>query len=314
MPYTLYSKPYKSPADLVVDQISKGLDVPANQQALAVETLTNINYYRFKIYLVPLIDPATDRYKSGASFKDALDLYRFDEELRTLLFSVIARIEVKLRTRLDQTVTAHLNDPFWYLDDANFSPKGRLDHAINSVRNKISASFQQSKAEFAQHYMGKYYNDKNSAYKQLPPFWMAAELATFGDILVLYKILDKSRFTLPAGKNALDHLAREFGAVNLHELNKWLILVRDVRNRCAHHSRTWNCNYPQPVMSFTATPAIPNRIYSLTMTLHHIDKSLNMSIDIKLPLLGLFKKFPSANYLKQSMGFPENWDHEPFWI
>lgn len=313
MPYTLYSKPYKSPSDLVADQTLKGLDVPANQQALAVETLTNINYYRFKIYLVPLIDPATGLYKSGSSFNDAIDLYRFDEELRTLLFSVIARIEVKLRTRLDQMVTAHLNDPFWYLDDVNFSPKGKLDSKIHGVRNKIASSFQQSKAEFAQHYMDKYYNDKNPAYKQLPPFWMAAELATFGDILILYRILDKSRFSLPAGKNKLDQLAQDFGAANLHELNSWLTLVRDVRNRCAHHSRTWNCNYLQPKMNF-ATPANKNKIYSLAMILHHIDKSLNLSVDIKVPLLGLFKKFSSASNLKQSMGFPENWDSEPFWI
>jgi abortive infection bacteriophage resistance protein len=297
----------------VAEQIAKGLDVPADQNALAIATLTNINYYRFKIYLVPLIDMTTDRYKYGASFKDALDLYRFDEELRSLLFSVIARIEVKLRTRLDQTVTSHLNDPFWYLDDANFSlPNGKLDGRVNSVRSKISASFQQSKAEFAAHYMGKYYNDKNPSYKQLPPFWMAAELATFGDILVLYKILDKKRFAVLSGKNKLDQLAQEFGASNMQELNSWLHLIRDVRNRCAHHSRTWNCNYPQPLMKFTS-PATTNTIYNLAMILHRIDQTLKLSVDIKDPLLGLFAKFPMADDLKRTMGFPLSWQTDNFW-
>jgi len=64
--------------------------------------------------------------------------------------------------------------------------------------------------------------------------------------IYLRPLLDKSSFSLPQNKNVLDNLSQAFGAKNLKELNSWLKLIRDVRNRVAHHSRVWNCNYREP--------------------------------------------------------------------
>jgi abortive infection bacteriophage resistance protein len=292
---------------------NKGLTI--NNINDAENLLKNINYYRFKIYLFPYLNSTSNLYHQGHSFEDGVQLYRFDEELRGILFSIIGKIEIKLRTRLDQTITSHTNNPFWYLDDQLFL-RGKI-HPINSFRSKLSATFQQSRAEFCTHFKKNYFNTTHPSFKQLPPFWTLAELTTFGNIQTLYASLDPQKFQGAQNSNKLRSLAREFGASNLSQLNNWITLTRDIRNRCAHHSRLWNCNYPEPqaiTSLLSIAPAHQNRIYLFVAMLHKMDNALSLSIQIKNLLVGLFNKYPAADQLKHSMGFPHAWQTDCFWI
>ena len=94
MAYTLYNKPYQSPQQLIATLQSKNIlfsDIPA-----AEKILSEINYYKFKMYLHPFLDPTLPKkYYVGTKFEDALALYRFDDKLRDILFSIIGRIEIK---------------------------------------------------------------------------------------------------------------------------------------------------------------------------------------------------------------------------
>ena len=135
---------------------------------------------------------------------------------------------------------------------------------LNSLRSKFSNYFQSSKLEFSSHYKASYFNNTNDDYKQLPPFWLLAELTTFGNIRTLYKLVDIKQFQVEQNKNALNLMANEFGAKNLGQLNSWLDLINDVRNHCAHHSRVWNRNYREPqgisrLLSSNCTPAHKSR-------------------------------------------------------
>lgn len=208
--------------------------------------------------------------------------------------------------------TSHTNNPFWYLDDSNF----RLN--IDGFRTRLASSFQRSKDEFSKHYKNNYFNDVNPNFKQLPPFWIAAELTTFGDIRALYNSVNKTAFVEMHNSNKLDTLAREFGANNLGQLNNWIDLIRDVRNRCAHHSRVWNCNYREPKgvlnkLSASHKPAHQNRIYLFAALLHIMDKHLQLNIDIKKPIQDLFVKYPAAQIKSISAGFPIHWSSDAFW-
>lgn len=312
MSYQIYGKPYKSPSDLVTHLANKGL-VIADPQA-AESLLGLISYYRFKIYLLPFIDGATGQYLQGTTIENGIDLYRFDDTLRDMLFSIIGRLEIKLRSRLDHVVAAHTQNPFWYLDDNLFSNEA----AINRARAQFASSFQESKAEFSIHYKSRYYNDINPNFKQLPPFWVIAELATFGNIQAIYGAINKSHFNGMQNSNALDSLAHEFGAKNLKELNNWMKLIRDVRNRCAHHSRVWNCNYREPstirnLLSPQYPPAHQNRLYLFVALLHHIGKALRLDLNLKQDFISLFAHYPASNTKKGSAGFPDLWENDPFW-
>ena len=45
-------------------------------------------------------DKANHIFKPGSRFEDVLALYNFDRKLRLLLFDVLERIEIALRTKL----------------------------------------------------------------------------------------------------------------------------------------------------------------------------------------------------------------------
>src|SRR5258708_37873527 len=96
-----YSKPPFSFEQHIALWQSRGLSVP--DTAEAIHHLKHIGYYRLCGYTLPFQikndntkPPHT--FKLGASFKDILNLYFFDRELRLLVMDAIERIEVSLRT------------------------------------------------------------------------------------------------------------------------------------------------------------------------------------------------------------------------
>lgn len=310
MPYQLYNKPYCAPRDLVTHIENQGLTI--QDKVMAESLLSDINYYRFKIYLKPFFNQADNQFHAGTTFENGVELYRFDDELRDILFSFIGRVEIKLRSKLDQVVTCQTQNPFWYLDDASFSNT----NAIFGLRNILASQFQNSKDDFSIHFKQNYYNDTNPNFKQLPPFWMIGELTTFGNVVSLYKSIDKGIFNDQPNPNKLDILAREFGAKNLRQINDWIRAIKDVRNRCAHHSRVWNANYREPsgiTNMLNIAPAHPNRLYLFIALSHKITKSLGMDFDIKTLMSDLFNKYPAASAKANSAGFPNNWETDQFW-
>lgn len=311
MSYTIYNKPFKNENDLISFLKSKNLII--NNEPKAQKLLKNISYYRFKSYMHPFKD-ANKMFNGVISFEDIEQLYRFDDELRDVFFTVIGRIEVKIRSKLNYAITDYTNDPFWYLDKNLFSN----DRTHENILRSISNSFLNSKADYIDHYKINYINDKNSAFKHLPPFWIVAEIIMFGELLTIYKNLDKSKFNYSTG-NKLDDLSSEFGAVNLQELNKWLILIKAIRNDCAHHSRVWNNNYFSPghlVNShrLSIAPLNYNRIYTFFVILNIITKHLDLDgINISQEIKRLILKYPFFDNNKDKSGFPSNWDSDSFW-
>lgn len=303
---TIFSKPYATPAQLLQHLKNRNLTVENDQAALLF--LTNINYHRFKVYLRVFWDDSIKAYKPAGSFEKAVQLYRFDDELRDTLFSIIGRIEIKLRSRLDHTLSAHTKDPFWYLDQSNFSSTGFLA--------KLNTAFTQARDEYSTHFKQNYQNNTNTNYKSLPPFWAIAELTTFGNLLDIFSAFNKTPFQITPKQNILDDLAKEFGAKNLKELNNWLSLIRDVRNKCAHHSRLWNRNLRAPssiLPLLVIAPAHQNRLYSFIAMLHLIAQKFSMNIDVKGTLEDLFTDYQETQSFLASMGFPGNWKTDPFW-
>lgn len=317
MPYTPYVKPYKTPAEIISDLKTKQLSFI--DESAAEKTLSQINYYHFKIYLHPLLDPSCPtgkNYRSGEFFEDAVDLYRFDEQIRFIFFKAIARIEIKLRSRLDHIMSSISNNPFWYLDNQWFSIKNNNTYLIDSIRNKISNEFSNTKEEYATHYKSKYYNITHDNYKFLPPFWIASEFLSIGTISKIYDNLNAAIINQRSGA-PLDSMASEFGAPSFRALCSWLRVLRDIRNRYAHHSRLWNANFRAPsniISLLNIPPTNNNRIYSPFAMAHRIllfldIQDVNLYDDLTI-LIG--KYYCVTNYL-DSAGFPTAWHTDPFW-
>lgn len=320
MATTLYNKPYRSPSDLIGDLKSKHLTFLNESDAERI--LSQISYYHFKIYLHPLLDPASpDRkyYRCGEFFEYGVELYRFDEKLRAYLFSVIARLEVKLRSRLDHTLSSYTNNAFWYLDDTYFfTPDGNAQ-MINNIRENIKKDFEREKEMYARNYKEKYHNNIHSLYSTLPPFWIASEFMTIGCLLKIVKSIDFSYFkSLPSPNNTiLNNLAAEFGARDFNALVNWIQRLRDIRNRCAHHSRLWNARLAVPSsianeLTFAATQ--PNRPYLSIAVIQKMVKTLGMhDINMREALGSLFNGHRAAKIYLHDAGFPEQWENDPLW-
>ena len=90
-------KIYQEPISIenqVKNLIDLGLLV--EDKTYAKKILGRISYYRLiKAYSITL--KKDGRYISEISFEDILSLYKFDRELRQLIFEIIEHIEVSLR-------------------------------------------------------------------------------------------------------------------------------------------------------------------------------------------------------------------------
>ncbi len=307
----IYSKPFRSPLQLVTHLENKGLKI--NDRDFAVKTLSKINYYRFKSYLFPFFDEEKNRYKVGATFKNGHDLYLFDNFLRNDIFYVISRIEIKLRSILDQFITEFSSDPFWYLNDTWF-----LNHKlykVEIVRNNLLDKFNKTQYPFILHFKENYLNTYAEPYNVLPPFWNISELSTFGNILTLYECLDSKSF-IQNKNGVLNNLKRKFGANNNKILNSWLTTIKDIRNKCAHHSRLWNSLTPLPKdieYKLINEPSIPNRLYQGLVVLQLMVNKLGIDINIKEYIVDHIDRFPIVTDHLEFCGFNRLWKDEDIW-
>lgn len=95
-----YTKTYSEPSDLIALLKSRGMTI--DNEAKAQQYLKRIGYYRMSAYFYPLLAmPKEDhQYKVGSTFRQALDMYRFDRQLRLLIFNQIEKIEVAVRSAM----------------------------------------------------------------------------------------------------------------------------------------------------------------------------------------------------------------------
>ena len=111
-----YSKTYSSPSQLVSLLQSRGLFI---ENATRTENyLRHIGYYRFSAYLYPLLTTPKENhvFKSGTTFNQALDMYRFDRHLRLLMFNEIEKIEIAVRSAIVNIMSRETGNPFWMTD------------------------------------------------------------------------------------------------------------------------------------------------------------------------------------------------------
>jgi abortive infection bacteriophage resistance protein len=71
----------------------------------ATNFLNKVSYYRFVGYALhyEIFEDRkrTHKYKKDTTFENVVDLYYFDDKLRTILFDAITHIEVAFRTQLN---------------------------------------------------------------------------------------------------------------------------------------------------------------------------------------------------------------------
>jgi len=271
---------------------------------LAEKYLYNISYYRLGEYwYVMQSDKEKHIFKPNSHFKDVLSLYNFDADLRILLFEVIEKIEISLRTKMIYQLSLE-KDPWWFQNFDLFINRQALVKTLASIETELS----RSRDSFIKNHYKKHKDDK-----RFPPAWKSLEKTSLGSLSKLYGNLKHTT-------KSKDTIAKEFGAVNHTYLPSWLQSIAQIRNFCAHHSRLWNKNLPGTVKLL---PKPPNSWVSKVPKQHEFSK-LYVHLCLMKYLLNtikpndfterldsLFKKYPNVD--PNALGMKENWQSEPLW-
>ena len=164
---------FQKKAFTIQEQIAQLLErgLQFSDFALAKKYLSNISYYRLGEYwYVMQYDKDKHLFKPNSNFLDVIELYNFDAELRLLLFEVIEKIEISLRTKLVYHLS-HEIDPWWFQNFKLFNDSMALVKTLSNLQEELERSKDITiKSHFKNH--------KDD--KRFPPAWKSLEHTSFG--------------------------------------------------------------------------------------------------------------------------------------
>jgi abortive infection bacteriophage resistance protein len=249
-------------------------------------------------------DKSTHVFKPNSKFEDVVSLYKFDKNLRILLFSIIERIEIAFRTKLIYHLS-HECGAWWFQNAINFSDSKELVKTLGGLAEEL----ERSKDSFIKDHLKRYKLDL-----RFPPAWKTLEIASFGCLSKLYGNL------LPQIKSK-DTIAQSLSTVNHTYLPSWLQTITQIRNICAHHGRLWNKNLPGRPSLLSRPPSkwiadVPNvnehhMLYIHLCCMKYLLNVINPTNNFTNKIESLFKKYPSVDI--KALGFKPNWLQEPLW-
>lgn len=146
---------YNKPALNYEAQISRlkerGLHIPNENKA--AHLLEYLSYYRLSGYWYPLLkEPKADhKFKEGADFNTAFQLYCFDKELRLLILREIEKLEIAVRAKM----AYHCSHDFgvnWLIESKNFVNPVKHARGLSRIASEVN----QSDAEFVRAFKKNY--------------------------------------------------------------------------------------------------------------------------------------------------------------
>jgi abortive infection bacteriophage resistance protein len=286
--------------------ISRGLIIPDHDKAR--HYLRYIGYYRLSGYFLTFQQKASGlaphTFKDGVTFKDALDIYIFDRELRLLVMDAIERIEVAFRACLSNTMSQH-HGPHWFMDPSHFHSSFNHANLIDKIRREtyhasVTSSRNHPRREvFIHHYYQTY------DHPDLPPSWMVVEVMPLGTLSTIYARL--------VSRTMQKEICKPF-QINHLVMESWLHTMTYLRNLCAHHARLWNRRFSIKPVVMKAYEKQMNRndtFYAQAVLLYVLMYIIADGSKWQRRLMELLAKHANVNL--GSMGFPLDWQQDPFW-
>lgn len=268
-------------------------------------TLSRISYYRLRAYTYPFQDNTDPNHPFvvPVSLEDIIALYRFDQQMRILVFDAIGKIEIALRTQIIYQFSMRYGS-HWQTDPNLFRDTARFTKHLGSLEKEID----RSEETFIKHYKSKYTKPSQ------PPSWMSLEVASMGTLSKIYQNLKKG-----PEKQAV---ADSFGIKQLNILENWMFCFSSLRNICAHHGRLWNRRFAAQIKLPYNTQSqfldkseirgiYPNKLYAALCALKYMLNQIEAANDFSQDLKDTIAKCPRGQ--DKEMGFVKNWAQHPLW-
>lgn len=202
-----------------------------------IQRLKFINYYRLSAYWYPFFKREngrkTDCFAAGTNWESVMEYYHFDRALRLILLDAISRFEISLRTQLAYCWGEWNKERNKTPDypHARFGAAYKTDPTI--TLQKINKTYTDSHSECAIHYRTL----KHIADVEHLPVWVFVEFCTFGNLTTL--------LSGTLRKTLVKKIAAQFGFTSVGHFVSTIIVLRNVRNSCAHQARVWNFEWKE---------------------------------------------------------------------
>ncbi|KXA30189.1 Abi-like protein [Peptoniphilus harei] len=280
-------KIYQEPISIenqVKNLIDLGLLV--EDKTYAKKILGRISYYRLiKAYSITL--KKDGRYISGISFEDIVSLYKFDRELRQLIFEIIEHIEVSLRAVITNYFSLKYGN-FGYKDLSNVGKyKNRYKEALNDLERETKRN---RRSPFIKNFKDNYEGGEI-------PLYAVIEVASFGTLSKMYKNMkneDKSK------------IAKVFHT-DYHYFESWIENFAYIRNICAHYGRLYGAKLtksPKLYKEYLKNNISNNTIFATLVNLKIVSEEENYK-NFYHDLTALIARY--ENIELRHVGFIENW-------
>ena len=293
-----FQKEYQHADALVQLLLSRGLTI--DNPGKAEQYLKTINYYRLSAYMYPLllVPKSEHRFKTDASFRQVMMLYRFDKKLRLFMFNEIEKIEIAVRTAIVDECTSAFGDSFWMTNASYFIDSNKFQKTLALISHEIDKSHEEFIVHFKQTYSDPY-----------PPAWILAEILPLGVMTNIFINLKDSQVK--------KKIAQRFG-LQLRVFVSWMTIITVTRNACCHHARVWNkqntltpMNPRRTTHAWIILPSNPLRVYYDLCIIKYFLDTISPNNDMGQKLRDLLSAFPLVD--PAPMGFPEGWENEELW-
>lgn len=249
--------------------------------------LNDVSYFRMiKAYSLGL-KPKNGKYNDGITFKQIVDLYKFNSNFRQSLFAVIERVEVNLRCRL-ANYFSYKYGVLGYESPDNFANPEYHAEFLEDIQHEISRN---SKSPFVKNFRDNYVDSKI-------PMYALVELFSFGTLSKFFKNMKNE------DKKAV---ASSYG-IGYTYFESWIESIAYVRNLCAHYGRLYNAKLaktPMMYKQYTAAGIGNIRVFGVLICISKIvPRDEHWSSFVK-QLEDLINKYPAVKI--ETMGFPTEW-------
>ena len=266
VPPSPYTKPHKSPADLIAHLTRCGLSIADHSQATTA--IEEIGYNRLRIYFLSRRDKSlpSKPFRVGATFDEIIQIYRFDEKLRTLCFQACTRVEIIFKNAISEVLSSNYG-AHPYFDPNVFRDTISHVDAVKAIADLYHKNVQ--KDQRAKHY-AETYNPP-----VLPPIWLIKDLMTFGTANLFHEKLSS---------HIKGSISKRLSVIDHKIFNNWIKAIIDLRNACAHHDRIFNRSFQKDVIRYKKI-SVPsgteqtNKIFHLLECIQHMVRTYEPSYD-----------------------------------
>ena len=196
---------------------SKGLII--EDELKAKEILLRENYFFLNAYRgVFLKRDGTRKFIDGTTFEELYSLFKFDRQIRNIIFKNILIIENNYKSMLSYVLSRNYGyKERDYLNPNNFDNTKAKSRQINDLLRKLKRQIRinatQNRA--TSHYISNY---------GYIPLWVSVKVLSFGIISELFSIL----------KNDDQNELADMYDIKSSELLSYLPILANYRNLCAH--------------------------------------------------------------------------------